>query len=78
VPVKITPVKLELVQLIRMVDLVTDDEDDPENSLSDGTYAVDDQGRIWRLEKGISGVFAALTSDDPPHEQVRRKKERGE
>jgi len=72
--VKLSPVKVELVQLVRMVELLTEEEDaEGETVIMDGTYAVDDQGRVWKLDKGMTGVFMALASDDPPHEQVRQR-----
>ena len=64
----------EIVTLARVVILEAEEDDDEEpftedESLKPGTYAMDGDGRIWKLEEVITGLFQELMDAE-----IKRKK----
>lgn len=56
----------------------TPDEDTTDDHGNDmcGTYAVDSVGRVWKFQKGMTGIFRALRLDKPRGEaEPTEKKE---
>jgi len=63
----------EIISLKKVIELTweTEEEEDVQESDTDmlhlaGTYATDNKGRVWKLDKGLSGIFRgfSLKSED--------------
>ena len=64
----------EIVTLARLVIIEPEDGDDDdspfgEEGLKSGTYAMDGEGRVWRLEEVITDLFQNLMDAE-----IKRKK----
>ena len=70
----------DIVQLSRIVVIEFDEDENPTplTQLPEGgTYGLDTQGRVWKLDEAVSEMFTLFTEDPAPtQERVRGRGKR--
>lgn len=63
----------EIVTLSRIITIEQTKTTEYDNELEVGTYAVDSEGRVWRLDNSKSAVVQGLEAHLPKHPEDRKQ-----